>query len=150
MELGTFGLLRPFSINASILNLSPINFNIFHLLFVLSIDYLIFSKKAVKEVQEGGRICILDVDIKGVQSLRSTDLRPRCVFIQPPSLEVLEQRLRGRGTETEESITKRLNRAIDELKYVENADTWDMIVVNDNLESAYEQLKSFLHRCYQL
>lgn len=101
-------------------------------------------------MQEAGRICILDVDIKGVQSLKCTELRPRCVFIKPPSLEELEQRLRGRGTETEESLIKRLNRALDELQYAEHPDTWDMIVTNDNLDSTYERLKQYLQQCYQL
>lgn len=119
-------------------------------MFINSIQLKFNSKKAVKEVQQKGRVCILDVDIKGVQSLRSTDLKPRCVFIKPPSIEVLEKRLRGRGTETEESIAKRLNRAVEELRYVENKDTWDLVIINESLEDAYVQLKLFLQQSYQL
>ena len=62
------------------------------------------SKKAVEEVLARGRICILDIDVQGVKAVKKTDLSPLLVFMQPPSLEVLEQRLRDRGTETEESL----------------------------------------------
>lgn len=58
------------------------------------------SKKSVRDVQRRGKICLLDVDIKGVCNLKKTDLNPKCIFIRPPSLKALEERLRGRGTET--------------------------------------------------
>lgn len=47
------------------------------------------SKRAVKEVQDKGRICILDVEIEGVKNLKKTDLNPRFIFIKPPSMEIL-------------------------------------------------------------
>ena len=47
------------------------------------------SKKAVKDVRNSGKICILDVEIDGVRNLKKTDLNPRFVFIKPPSLEIL-------------------------------------------------------------
>lgn len=49
----------------------------------------ILSKKAVRDVQGTGKICILDVDLQGVRSLKKTDLNPRYVFVKPPSMEVL-------------------------------------------------------------
>lgn len=64
------------------------------------------SKTAVQDVLAGGKICILDIDVQGVKAVKETDLSPLYVFIKPPSLEVLEQRLRDRGTETEESLSK--------------------------------------------
>ncbi|XP_057163266.1 guanylate kinase isoform X2 [Ursus arctos] len=66
------------------------------------------SKAAVRAVQAMNRICVLDVDLQGVRNIKKTDLRPIYIFVQPPSLEVLEQRLRQRNTETEESLAKRL------------------------------------------
>ncbi|XP_035216707.1 guanylate kinase-like isoform X1 [Stegodyphus dumicola] len=47
------------------------------------------SKKAVKNVQNQGRICILDIEIEGVKNIKKTDLNPRFIFIKPPSIEVL-------------------------------------------------------------
>ena len=64
------------------------------------------SKTAVQDVLAGGKICILDIDVQGVKAVKETDLSPLYVFIKPPSLEELEQRLRDRGTETEESLSK--------------------------------------------
>ncbi|XP_040829576.1 guanylate kinase isoform X4 [Ochotona curzoniae] len=66
------------------------------------------SKAAVRAVQAMNRICVLDVDLQGVRNIKKTDLRPIYISVQPPSLDVLEQRLRQRNTETEESLAKRL------------------------------------------
>uniref|UniRef100_A0A2K5JF80 Guanylate kinase-like domain-containing protein n=1 Tax=Colobus angolensis palliatus TaxID=336983 RepID=A0A2K5JF80_COLAP len=66
------------------------------------------SKAAVQAVQAMNRICVLDVDLQGVRNIKATDLRPIYISVQPPSLHVLEQRLRQRNTETEESLAKRL------------------------------------------
>ena len=102
------------------------------------------SKKAVETVLSSGRICALDIDIQGVRNLKKTDLNPIYCFIKPPSLEILEKRLRDRGTETEESLNKRLETAKHELDYEQNEDAFDHIIINDNLETAYEKLKNVL------
>uniref|UniRef100_A0A6B0V2X1 guanylate kinase n=1 Tax=Ixodes ricinus TaxID=34613 RepID=A0A6B0V2X1_IXORI len=78
------------------------------------------SKKSVRDVQDQGRICILDIEIEGVKNIKNTDLNPRYIFIKPPSMKALEERLRGRGTETEESLRKRLARASEEIAYGES------------------------------
>lgn len=52
-------------------------------------NYYGTSKRAVQEVQNSGKICILDVEMEGVKNLKKTDLSPRFVFIKPPSMEVL-------------------------------------------------------------
>jgi guanylate kinase len=65
---------------------------------------------------------VLDIEIEGVKQIRNSDLNPLYVFIEPPSLEELEKRLRKRNTETEESLQKRLNTAKKEIEYGESAD----------------------------
>lgn len=102
------------------------------------------SKKAVEDVTQTGKICILDVDLQGVKSIKETDLRARYVFIKTRNLKILEERLRGRGTESEESLQKRLATASEALKYAEEKDVYDLIVVNDEEDVAYEQLRGFL------
>jgi len=102
------------------------------------------SKAAVEEVLARGRICILDIDVQGVKAVKETDLNPMYVFIEPPSLEVLEQRLRDRGTETEESLSKRLGAAAAEMEYGETEGNFDIIIVNDDLEAAYVKLREFV------
>lgn len=62
-------------------------------------------------------MCVLDIEIEGVKQIKNTNLNPIFVFINPPSIEELEQRLRKRNTETEDSLLKRLNTARIELEY---------------------------------
>jgi len=107
-------------------------------------NYYGTSKKSVKEVQSSGKICVLDVEIEGVKNLKKTDLNPRFVFIKPPNLDALETRLRGRGTEAEEAIQNRLRRAKDELEFSDNTGNFDLIIVNDDIEEAYNTLKQFI------
>lgn len=103
------------------------------------------SKKSISDVLQSGRICALDVDIQGVISLKETNLNPIYFFIKPPCIVTLEKRLRSRGTETEESLEKRLATARAELEYVTcQVESFDYIIVNDDLEKAYELLKSYL------
>lgn len=102
------------------------------------------SKRAVRDVMAKGRICILDIEIEGVKNVKNTDLHPRYVFIKPPSMQVLEERLRCRGTETEESLSKRLQSAVKELEYGEQEGNFDLVILNDNLKEAYAQLDNFL------
>ena len=70
-------------------------------------------------------------------------LVPDCVlvFITPPSMEVLEKRLRGRGTENEETIQKRLETARKELLQAEH---YDYVVINDRLEDAVDDMQAIL------
>ena len=75
------------------------------------------SIEAVEKVQGQGKICVLDIDVQGVQKVKKSSLEPYYCFIAPPSKEDLEKRLRGRGTETEEQIKTRLGNAAKELEY---------------------------------
>ena len=99
---------------------------------------------SVKQVMESGKICILDIDMQGVKSIKKVDDLPaRFLFVAPPSMETLEQRLTKRGTETEESLKKRLAAAKAEMEYAETG-AHDRIIINDDLEKAYSELKEFI------
>jgi len=95
-----------------------------------------------------GRICILDIDMQGVRSVKRSALNPHFVFVAPPSLEVLEQRLRGRATETEENVAKRLDAAVGEVAFGRSAGAFDVTVVNDELEAAFAELVRFLRATF--
>ncbi|KAJ3753906.1 guanylate kinase/L-type calcium channel beta subunit [Lentinula raphanica] len=99
------------------------------------------SFQTVKEVHERGRRCILDIEAQGVRQIKATDLNPIYCFISPPSLTVLRERLRGRGTETEESIQKRLATALKEIQIAKEPNVHDLIIVNDDLDRAYQLFK---------
>lgn len=81
------------------------------------------SKQSVRSVQNMGKVCVLDIEIEGVKQIRNSDLNPILVFINPPSLQELEKRLRNRKTETEESLEKRLMTAKIEMEYGNNSTT---------------------------
>lgn len=100
------------------------------------------SFKAVEIVHSKGRTCILDIEMEGVKQIQKSDLKCKFLFLQPPSVEVLEQRLRGRATDKEEAIQKRLAQAKNEMEYAKTG-VHDKIVVNDDLEKAYQEVKEF-------
>ena len=90
-----------------------------------------------------GQDVILDIDYQGAKQIaEDPDLKPRSlsVFIFPPSLDVLERRLHGRGLNTKDEIDLRLRKAIDEIS--EGKDFYDYVIINDDLEVAAECLKA--------
>ncbi|KAJ8012210.1 hypothetical protein DPEC_G00066320 [Dallia pectoralis] len=102
------------------------------------------SKASVQAVKDKNLICVLDIDIQGVRSVKTTDLNPIYVSIQPPSMTVLENRLRDRKTESEESLQKRLETAQLDLEISKEPGIFDVVIVNDNLDNAYAKLKHVL------
>ncbi|CCJ29446.1 unnamed protein product [Pneumocystis jirovecii] len=115
--------------------------------------------KAVEDVMAKGYTCIMDIDIqvqccclwlqflmvflKGAQSMKRAPMHAKYVFIAPPDLIVLEKRLRRRGTDTEESIRERLARAALELEYAKTPGSYDLVLVNDDLDETYKKLEKF-------
>ncbi|KAJ2723487.1 guanylate kinase [Coemansia sp. Benny D115] len=100
--------------------------------------------QAVKDVADAGKTCILDIDVQGVRSVKGTDLGARFVFVAPPSEQELEARLRGRGTDDEQSILKRLQAAKSELDYGNSEGACDIKIVNDDVDTAYKSLVDFI------
>ena len=96
----------------------------------------------VDKLVETGYFPLLDIEVKGALNVqRIYDSRAVSIFIKPPSLEVLEERLTKRGSETVESLRERLQRAKLEMKY---ADRFDYAVINDDLDIAYEEVKHII------
>ena len=79
--------------------------------------------------------------IGGLNIKRQFGDRACAIFIQAPSLEVLGQRLRGRGTDNEEAIIERISKAVEEIEY---ADQFDHVIVNDVLEKSAAKLISIV------
>nr|XP_010923428.1 guanylate kinase 1 isoform X2 [Elaeis guineensis] len=102
------------------------------------------SVDAVEAVTDAGKRCILDIDVQGARLVRSSSLEALFIFICAPSFEELEKRLRSRGTETEEQVQKRLRNATAELDEGKSPGLFDHILVNDDLETCYENLKKLL------
>lgn len=102
------------------------------------------SIEAVEAVTDAGKRCILDIDVQGARLVRASSLDAIFIFICPPSFEELEKRLRERGTETEEQVQKRLRNAKAELDQGKSSGLFDHILVNDDLETCYKNLKQTL------
>ena len=91
----------------------------------------------VERLWAEGRTPLFDVDVVGGQTLKSVfGDSALSIFVMPPSIEALESRLRGRGTEDEASVQKRLGKAAQEL---EAAPAFDVQLVNDDLETAFAE-----------
>ena len=73
--------------------------------------------------------------------VKESDLDARYIFVRPPSYEELEARLRGRKTDSEESILSRLKVARTEMAYLDRPGFFDHVITNDALEKAYAELK---------
>lgn len=98
----------------------------------------------VEEHLEQGHDVILEIELQGALQVKRRLPKAVLVFIAPPSFEELENRLRGRGTETEEVIRKRLAIARQECA---NMDEFRFIVVNDKVEDAADRLRAIILSC---
>ncbi len=109
------------------------------------LNYYGTPKAPVDEHLKKGEIVILKIEINGAANIKKIYPDSVAVFITPPSVEVLEKRLRSRGTESDEDIRRRLEIAEKELEYKKN---YDHIIINDKLENAVNDLDSIV-RSYQ-
>lgn len=101
-------------------------------------------KSEIERIWAAGRVIVFDVDVNGGSNIkRYFGGDALSVFVMPPSLEVLEQRLRSRGTDSEEAIVKRLARSAEELK---RAPQFDVTIVNDDLGRAVDEARRVIER----
>ncbi|MEL7833923.1 guanylate kinase [Fodinibius sp. Rm-B-1B1-1] len=99
-------------------------------------------RSEVDKLVESGYFPLLDIEVKGALNVqRLYDSDAISIFIEPPSMNELKERLSKRGSETNESLQQRLKRAEMEMKY---ADRFDFSVVNDDLEEAYTEVKNII------
>lgn len=103
------------------------------------------SKQTLEEQNAKGRLPVLDIEMLGVKQIQASGIPARFVFIAPPSEEELERRLRGRGTDKEDAVLKRLAQAKLELEYAKTPGVHDKIIVNNDLETAYKELEEFVY-----
>ncbi len=101
-------------------------------------------KSEVYRIWDKGNHVIFDVDVVGGVNIKAKYKESSlAIFVKAPSIQVLEERLRDRGTETEEQIQKRVNKATNELKF---AAKFDKIIINDNLEQAVLDTKEIIDK----
>ncbi|MCS7279860.1 MAG: guanylate kinase [Thermodesulfobacteriaceae bacterium] len=100
------------------------------------------AKSEIEKAFSQKKHLILDIEVIGATRLRSYFGKEAIfIFVVPPSLEELKRRLKIRGTETEERIEERLNRAKEELRF---ASWFDYVIINEDLEKAYQSLQAII------
>jgi guanylate kinase len=101
----------------------------------------------VERLWASAKHVLFDIDVVGGLNIKQ-QFPEECLalFVQPPSLEELEKRLRGRGTDSEETIQQRLAKAKEELAY---APQFDRVIVNDNLETAQQEVRKAIEQFLQ-
>jgi guanylate kinase len=101
-------------------------------------------KSEISRINKEGKIAVFDVDVKGGLNIkRSLQDKALSVFIMPPSIPELEERLKKRGTETKESLKKRLDRAEME---IDMAKDFDKVIINDDLDKAVKQMEIIIEQ----
>ena len=107
------------------------------------------SVGSIGAVRNANKVCLLDIDINGCKKIKNTKIAPRYIFIKPPSLDVLEMRLRERSEGTsEEDLARRLESAVSEIEYGTRAGNFHKVLVNDDLEDCYVELQHMLLEFY--
>jgi len=98
-------------------------------------------KSFVDDVFTRGKTIVFELDVKGALSLKKQYPEAKLIFIKPPSVEAIKERLKRRNTESAVDYQKRIDRAAMELNY---QDKFDYIVENDNLQNAKEKVKKIV------
>lgn len=104
-------------------------------------NYYGTPKAYVDKQLKMGKNVILDIEVQGAMQIKKKFPDALMLFVTPPSIEVLLNRLRSRGTETEEVIQKRINQAKAEC---ERMDAYEYLVINDNLDEAVKSMHAMV------
>ena len=105
------------------------------------VNYYGTPKKAIEENINEGKSVILKIEVQGAENIKKLYPDSVGIFLLPPSMEVLENRLRSRGTEDEDDIKKRLEIAYNEIK---KSKLYDYFVINDSVENAVRELNAIM------
>lgn len=105
-------------------------------------EYYGTSFESIEKPQKEGFDILLELDVQGVDSLRNMKFNGVYILILPPSIEEMTKRLRKRGTETEESIERRVNTGKEEIK---NYKKYDYVITNFDVEETVESILSIVH-----
>ncbi|KAI0382970.1 THO complex subunit 1 transcription elongation factor-domain-containing protein [Hypomontagnella monticulosa] len=101
------------------------------------------SRKVAQALEESGKVPVIILDREGTQMAKDNGYSARVIFISPPSIEVLEARLKADGM-TEESMQGALKAASDDLEHSKSEGAYDIVITNDNIDDAYTALETFI------
>ena len=100
-------------------------------------------RKTVEDELAADRWVVLEIDVQGAQKVKEQFPQALSFFIEPKNVDILRERLRGRGTETEEAMQRRPATAMEELQH---ADKFEYRIVNDDLDTAVRELIAILYQ----
>lgn len=104
-------------------------------------------KSELERIWNNGQVPVLDIDVKGAIHVQNQyPINTLSIFIEPPSVDELKKRLQGRGTENDDSLAARVNKASYEISFKIH---FDEVIVNDHLENACEKAEELVHRFLQ-
>lgn len=106
-------------------------------------NYYGTPKQPVLDAAENGFNILIEVDVNGADQIRAKLPQALSIFIMPPSVEVLMQRLSGRGTETEDIIAKRMESALSEMA---RSKEYDYTVINDDIQTAVDEIIAIIDK----
>lgn len=104
-------------------------------------NYYGTPREAVLNQVQSGKLVVLEIELEGARQIRASFPGALSIFILPPSLNELEQRIRGRAQDSEDAIARRLSRAEEE---IQAADEFDVQIVNDDLETSLNTIEKTL------
>ena len=99
------------------------------------------SKRRLEEIMNSGHDVLLDIDVQGARQIRDSFASGVFVFVLPPSMEVLRDRLEKRKSETAGDIERRLRRAVDEIR---DYTLYEYVIVNDTLKDSVKRLGAII------
>ncbi len=109
-------------------------------------NYYGTSRRTIEEALASGRDVLLEIDVQGAAQVKRQMPQSVLIFIEPPSLAILEQRLRNRRTEQAEALSRRLADAYDELR---QRRSFDGVVVNTEVDQAVEEVLQLMDKAKQ-
>ncbi len=104
-------------------------------------NYYGTPKHFVEEMLQSGKNVVLEIEVQGAQKIKKNGTEGVFIFLLPPSIEELRQRITTRGSESEESISLRMSTAIEEMKMIEH---YDYAVMNDQVHTACSKIQAIL------
>jgi guanylate kinase len=109
-------------------------------------NYYGTPKSFIDTTLEKGHSVVMDIDVVGKTKFDKVYPHAVGIFIETPSMDILESRLRSRQTDSEETIQTRLKNAAQEIDYARTTGKFEYTLVNDDLETAYRELETIVHQ----
>jgi len=104
----------------------------------------------IERLTKLNKVCIMEIDVEGAMKIKETKMSANYLFIKPKSADILKDRLKGRGTETEEVIKQRVEIALKELSQADTCGVYNHFLVNDELKESYANMEKLLKDIYKV